>query len=83
MPVVFRHGSWRLQFYSNEGSPREPAHIHALRDGKDAKFWLWPEVHLAYNDGLSATEIGAIAKVIAERRDEIQRKWNDFFGDAD
>jgi hypothetical protein len=40
MPIVFRHKGFRFVFYSNEGDPREPAHIHAIKDGVDAKFWL-------------------------------------------
>lgn len=41
MPLVFRHKGFRFLFYSNEGDPREPPHIHAVKDGIDAKFWLW------------------------------------------
>jgi Domain of unknown function (DUF4160) len=48
MPVVFRHRGFRFLFYSNEGDPREPAHIHAVKDDIDAKFWLFPEVSVAY-----------------------------------
>ncbi|MGF6267191.1 hypothetical protein OKW49_008185 [Paraburkholderia youngii] len=29
MPVVFRYNGIRFFFYSNEGDPREPVHIHA------------------------------------------------------
>lgn len=82
MPVVFRYGSFRLLFYANEGDPREPPHIHAVRDGVDTKFWLWPEVRPAYNDGYNAPTIRELIRVIEERREEIQEKWNDFFGDA-
>jgi hypothetical protein len=28
MPVVFRDGGLRYYFFSNEGIPREPPHIH-------------------------------------------------------
>jgi hypothetical protein len=54
MPVVFRHKGFRFYFFSNEGNPREPVHIHVMKDGIDAKFWLWPDVMVAYNDGFSA-----------------------------
>jgi hypothetical protein len=39
MPVVFRHKGFRFVFYSNEGDPREPAQIHAIKDGVDTRFW--------------------------------------------
>jgi len=36
-----------LFFYSNEGNPREPIHIHVKRGEADAKFWLHPDVIVA------------------------------------
>ncbi|MEO5324957.1 DUF4160 domain-containing protein [Mesorhizobium sp. CC13] len=39
MPVVFRHKGFRFYFFSNEGDPREPMHVHVGKDGVDAKFW--------------------------------------------
>lgn len=80
MPVVFRQDGFRFLFYANEGSPREPVHIHALRDGIDAKFWLWPQVKLAYNDGFNARVLRELTEVIEERQDEIARAWDEFFG---
>ena len=43
MPVVFRHGGLRYFFYSNEGMPREPRHVHVKGGGRDAKIWLEPD----------------------------------------
>jgi hypothetical protein len=83
VPVVFRHKGFRFLFYSNEGDPREPAHIHALRDGVDAKFWLWPEVVVAYNDGFNARTLRELAELVANRRHEIMKAWNEFFGESD
>ena len=40
MPVVFRYKGFRFFFYSNQGQPREPAHVHVRGDGGEAKFWL-------------------------------------------
>ncbi|MBX7062264.1 MAG: DUF4160 domain-containing protein [Pyrinomonadaceae bacterium] len=40
MPVVFVIYEFRFFFYSNEGDPREPVHIHVRRDRSVAKFWL-------------------------------------------
>jgi hypothetical protein len=51
MPLVFRERGFRFFFYSNEGNPREPVHNHVEKDDVEAKFWLKPEVLLAYNDG--------------------------------
>lgn len=36
--------------YSNEGKTREPVHVHVMKDGGEAKFWLHP-VSFARNTG--------------------------------
>ncbi|MBS9719359.1 DUF4160 domain-containing protein [Tianweitania sp. BSSL-BM11] len=82
MPVVFRHKGFRFLFYSNEGDPREPMHVHALKDGLDAKFWLWPEVSVAYNDGYSARTLRELIELITHRRQLIASEWNAFFGES-
>lgn len=38
MPVVFRRDGFRFFFYSNEGDPREPIHVHVRKGDADAKF---------------------------------------------
>lgn len=80
MPVIFRHRGFRFLFYSNEGDPREPPHVHAVKDGIDAKFWLLPDVVVAYNDGFNARTLRQLAELIANRRPEILRAWDDYFG---
>lgn len=80
MPVVFRHNGYRFFFYSNEGNPREPAHIHVMKDGSDAKFWLHPEVNVAYNHGFSARILAELSRIIEERRSEIEEAWHEHFG---
>ena len=51
MPAAFRWNGYRFHFYSDEGDPREPLHIHVTKGDADAKFWLYPEVEQAYNRG--------------------------------
>jgi hypothetical protein len=51
VPVVFRQNGFRAFFYSNEGSPREPPHIHVAKDGRIAKLWLRPFVTVADSRG--------------------------------
>jgi len=83
MPVVFRHRGFRFLFYANEGSPREPVHVHVLKGDIDAKFWLWPEVSVGYNDGFNARTLRELMEIIENRRAEIERAWNEFFGEGD
>lgn len=35
MPVILRINGFRFFFYSNEGNPLEPAHIHVMKAGSE------------------------------------------------
>lgn len=80
MPVVFRHKGYRFFFYSNEGDPREPLHIHVRKGERLAKIWLesWPEVAESYK--LSAQELRELLDVAICHKVEIERFWNEYFG---
>ena len=80
MPTVFHDRGFRFFFYSNEGSPREPVHIHVEKDTFEAKFWLEPELRLAYNDGYNARTLRQLLEIVDLNRDQIERAWNEFFG---
>ena len=79
MPVVLRIDGLRFLFYSNEGSPREPPHIHVLQGQDEAKFWLTPEVSLAYNDGFSARKLNGIQKLVEHNRERLKDEWHGYF----
>jgi hypothetical protein len=80
MPTVFRERGFRFFFYSNEGSPREPVHIHVEKDSVEAKFWLKPEIRVAYNDGYDARTLRELMGIVAFNRARIERAWNEYFG---
>jgi len=77
--VVFRLDGFRFHFYSNEGDPREPVHIHVAQAGADAKFWLFPDVGLAYNRGFDARTIRRLQDVVEAHRSEIEEAWHGHF----
>lgn len=79
MPVVFRYHCYRFFFFSNEGDPLEPLHIHVQKAENIAKFWVEPEVILAESYGFSASELNSLTKVIEERKDLIRENWNEHF----
>ncbi|MCR4377280.1 MAG: DUF4160 domain-containing protein [Rhodospirillales bacterium] len=79
MPTVLRQNGFRFFFYSDEGDPREPPHIHARRGRDEAKFWLCPGVFLAYNDGFDARTLSQLQKLIEQFRDEFERAWHEHF----
>lgn len=80
MPVVFRYGNVRFHFFSNEGAPREPVHIHAESSDGEAKFWLYPEVRVARSAGYSRRRLKELADRVGRQREEIVRAWNEHFG---
>lgn len=65
-------------FYSNEGNPLEPVHIHAIKDGIDAKFWLNP-VRLSYNDGFDAKTLRELLETVENHVQLIEEAWHEFF----
>ncbi len=79
MPVVFRWNGYRFHFFSDEGEPREPVHIHVARPDADAKFWLYPEVSVAYNHGFDARTMRRLREVVDARKSEIEEAWNEHF----
>ena len=83
MPLVFREAGFRFHFYSSEGDPREPPHVHVAKLRGDAKFWLDPQVRLAGNRGLTRSELRSVSKIAIDRRDELCAAWNDFFAGTD
>jgi hypothetical protein len=79
MPVIFRYKSYRFFFYSNEGSPREPIHVHVRGSDGEAKFWLYPMVHLGGSDGFDAGTLRELAEVVEQNVALIERAWNEHF----
>jgi hypothetical protein len=55
--------------------------LHGGRRGDwEAKFWLRPEVRLAYADGFSATALRGLLALVEGNRARIEKAWNEFFG---
>ncbi len=79
MPTALRIGAYRLLFYASDF--QEPRHIHVRRDDMMAKCWILP-VRLATNIGFFARELRDVEKLVKENEDEIERNWNEFFGDS-
>lgn len=40
MPKVLEINGYKYFFFSNEGNPQEPCHIHVRKAGNLAKFWI-------------------------------------------
>jgi len=79
MPVVFRYKGYRFFFYSNEGDPREPLHIHVRKGEAVAKFWLEPAPTVVESYALSSAELRELLNVALENKERIRRFWNEHF----
>lgn len=79
MPVIFREQGYRFFFYSNEGTPREPIHVHVRKGERLAKYWLEPIFSLVENHGFKGTELREIRDILSRRERHIREAWNDHF----
>ena len=79
MPVVFRYKGFRFFFYSNEGSPREPMHVHVRLGSSEAKLWLDPKVRVASSFGFDASTLRELVEVAQGNRALIERTWHEYF----
>jgi uncharacterized protein DUF4160 len=78
LPTVFRERGYRFFFDSNEGSPREPIHVHVEKGAAAAKFWIEPIIALEESFGFSSAQLREI--VIRQNEERIRNAWHDFFG---
>jgi len=79
MPKIFEKDGYKFFFFSNEGDPLEPCHIHVRKGQNIAKFWLDPEIRLASSYGFNSKELKIIEEYIRENIEKIRSKWNEYF----
>jgi hypothetical protein len=77
VPKVFEWNGYRFFFFSNEGSPLEPCHIHVRKGEKRAKFWVDPVVGLAESYEMRSNELTALEGIVAANQELIRRKWHE------
>ena len=78
MPTLLRWKGYRFFFYSADGS--EPAHVHVVKDGHQAKIWLH-DLAVAVNLGFPARDVNEIVRKAREERQAFLEAWNDYFAD--
>jgi hypothetical protein len=81
MPVIYRWRGYRFFFFSNEGIPPEPMHIHVQKGESIAKFWMQPSIKVAEAYKMSPRELRELMTKAEEQRDLIERSWYERFGD--
>ncbi|MBT3233742.1 MAG: DUF4160 domain-containing protein [Calditrichaeota bacterium] len=79
MPSIFKYKGFRFFFYSNEGNPQEPLHVHVRKGESVAKFWLEPEPMIAESYALTSSELKELLTVALKNKDKIRRFWDEHF----
>jgi hypothetical protein len=79
MPKVLEWKGYKFFFYSNEGNPREPCHVHVRKGEKTAKFWMSPRVELGLSYEMSSKELALLQEVVEKNAGLIRRRWDEFF----
>ena len=77
MPAYWLRG-YRF-FFSNEGDPTEPLHVHVRKGESLAKFWLEPRVVVANSYGMTSSELHMLSKVVVKNAELIRSAWNEHF----
>ncbi|MGI5947876.1 MAG: DUF4160 domain-containing protein [Lachnospiraceae bacterium] len=87
MPQIFRIGSYTVYFWSNEGEPLEPIHVH-ITEGRASsagtKIWITSsgKTVLANNNANIPTKVlRGIMRMIEANSTDIMQKWIEFFGE--
>ena len=79
MPELLRYRGFKFFFYSREGLPLEPPHVHVAKAGSEAKFWLTPQVRLADRRRMDQRTLNMLKSIVETHRDEFEDRWNEFF----
>ena len=86
MPQIFRIGAYIVYFWSNEGNPAEPVHIHVCKGSPNAnatKIWI-SEAGKCYlcnnNSKIPEKTLRNIMRIIETRSSDIIQLWIERFG---
>lgn len=89
MPQLFRIGPYIVYFWSNEGIPQEPVHVHIV-DGKPTanatKFWITRsgKTILANNNSrIADKQLRLLQRIIEANSENIMDKWKEHFEEID
>jgi Domain of unknown function (DUF4160) len=79
MPKLLEWNGWKFFFYSREGMPLEPPHVHVRKDRSEAKIWLTPLVRVAHDRRMDPRTLKMLLSEVEQHRDEFEERWHDFF----
>jgi len=76
-PVFKRESEYTFKVYSNE---EDRMHIHVLHGKNEAKYWLEPQIELAWNDGIAEERLSKIKKIIENNADRFKEQYKEHVG---
>ena len=88
VPSLFRLFGYVIFFWSNEGAPLEPVHVHVAKGVPNAsatKIWITEAggcIVANNNSKIPARTLSAIVDVLESRSSYIVAQWNDVFGES-
>jgi hypothetical protein len=85
MPQIFRIGSYWIYFWTNEGKPLEPVHVHVSEGSPSpnaTKIWITKsgKCFLCNNNSkIPKKTLRNIMRIIESRNKDIIEKWFSYF----
>ena len=86
MPQIFKLGSYTVFFWSNEGRPLEPVHVHVCKDipaANATKIWITSAGRCLLcnnNSHIQSQTLRNIMRIIETRSATIVQMWTKYFG---
>lgn len=72
-PTFKREKGYTFKIYSNE---EERMHIHVIKEDKEAKFWLEPNIEVAYEGDFSQHELNKIQHIVEVYAEYFKKQYN-------
>ena len=88
MPQVFKVGSYWVFFWTNEGRPSEPVHVHiaeGMPKANATKVWITSsgKCLLANNNsGIDSRVLRNIMRIVEARSSAVIDLWQSYFGEV-
>lgn len=85
MPQIFKMGEYWIYFWTNEGKPLEPIHVHISKGAPSAnatKVWITSTGNclLCHNNSrIPSHTLRNIMRMIETQSDEVIKLWNEYF----
>ncbi len=88
MPQVFKIGGYWVYFWTNEGEPLEPVHVHVSKGSPSpnaTKIWITSrgKCYLCNNNTrIPEHTLHNIMRMVEARSEEVLKLWKEYFGET-